>query len=121
MAAVAYEPQSDRRLDRDTGKRRQAVLVAFLGAGLSDPPSTALVVQALADARRAVAAQPQHSPAIDQWLASEMRLHGIRENAAVLALLETPGHRERTAQVYRQQHPDRLTILSDLLAVLDRS
>jgi hypothetical protein len=55
----------------------------------------------------------------DCWLAGEVRLRGIRENAAVLAALEVPLRRAEVAQAYRQQHPDRVGGLNDLLAVLD--
>lgn len=53
----------------------------------------------------------------DCWLAGEVRLRGIRENAAVLAALEVPLRRAEVAQAYRQQHP--VGALNDLLAVLD--
>jgi len=46
-------------------------------------------------------------------------LRGIRENAAVFAVLEIPGRREETARACRQEHPDRAGVLSELLAVLD--
>ena len=115
MAVVTHGQHSDRHPE----ERRQAALTAFLSAGLPAAPSTALLVQALAAARRAVAAKQQNGPAIDQWLAGEIRLRGIRENAAVLAALETPGHREETARAYHEQHPDRTRELNDLLAVLD--
>jgi hypothetical protein len=99
-------------------ERRSAALTAFLGAGMSSPPSTALLVAALADARRAVAVRQARGRAIDQWLASEIRLRGIRENAAVLAVLEMRGQRDEIARAYRRQHPDRAGVLDDLLAVL---
>jgi hypothetical protein len=48
-------------------------------------------------------------------------LRGIRENAAVLAVLELlSGRREQAAQAYRHEHPDRAGVLSDLLTVLDQ-
>ena len=76
-------------------------------------------MQALADARRAVTVHNQRGQVIDQWLASEARLRGTRENAAVLAVLETPGQQsEETARAYRQRHPDRAGVLNDLLAAL---
>ena len=112
---------SSRHGDKATEERRQAALAAFLGSGLPTPPSTALMVQALASARRQVAAHKNHGHDLDQWLASEIRQRGIRENAAVLAVLETPAHRAETAQNYREQHPDRSASLNDLLAVLDHT
>jgi hypothetical protein len=78
-----------------------------------------LLVEALVGARRAVAMHQARSLAVDQWLAGEVRLRGIRENAAVLAVLEMSGQREEIAQAYRQHHPDRAGALNNLLAILD--
>jgi hypothetical protein len=104
----------------DAPAERRAVLIAFLGAGMPSAPSTALMVGALAGARRAVAMCQAHGRAVDDWLAGEVGLRGIRENAAVVAVLELlPGRREETARAYRLGHPDRAGALSDLLAVLD--
>ena len=99
-------------------ERRRAAVAAFIGAGMRSPPSKALLVAALAGARRAVAMHQARGLALDQWLAGEVRLRGIRENAAVLAVLEMPGRREEIAQAYRRRHPDRAGALNDLLAVL---
>jgi hypothetical protein len=86
----------------DTPAERRAALIAFLGAGMPTAPSKALIVQALAGARRAVAMYQAQGRAVDDWLAGEVRLRGIRENAAVLAVLELlPGRREETARAYR--------------------
>jgi hypothetical protein len=119
MAAVTYDQHGAQHRDRPAEERRKAALAAFLGAGFLAPPSTELLVQALAGARRTVAAHQRRGLAIDPWLADEIRQRGIRENAAVLAVLETPGQRDETARAYRQQHPDRIGVLNDLLAVLD--
>ena len=104
----------------DTPAERRAALIAFLGAGMPSAPSKALIAEALAGARRAVAMYQAHGRAVDDWLAGEIGLRGIRENAAVLAVLELlPGRREKTARAYRLGHPDRAGALGDLLAVLD--
>ena len=105
--------------DLPAEERRRAALIAFIGAGMPSPPSTALMVAALADARRVVAMHQARGLAVDQWLAVEVRLRGIRENVAVLAVLEMPGRRAEIAAAYRRQHPDRAGALNDLLAVLD--
>jgi hypothetical protein len=105
--------------DLSAEERRRAALIAFMRAGIPCPPSTALLVEALAGARHAVAMHQARGLAIDRWLAGEVCLRGIRENAAVLAVLEMPRWREEAAQAYRQQHPDRAGALNDLLAVLD--
>jgi hypothetical protein len=104
----------------DTPAEPRAALIAFLGAGLPSPASKALMVEALAGARRTVAMYHARDWAVGGWLAGEVRLRGIRENAAVLAVLELlPGRREEIARAYRLDHPDRAGALSDLLAVLD--
>src|SRR5258708_12701328 len=104
----------------DTPAERRAALIAFLGAGMPSAPSKALMVEALAGARRAVAMYQAHGQAVDDWLAGEVRPPGDQGNAAVLAVLELlPGRREETARAYRLDHPDRAGALSDLLAVLD--
>lgn len=121
MAAVTHDQHGAQHRDRPAEERRQAAVTAFLCAGMSAPPSTALMVQALAGARREVAEHQQRGLAVDQWLADEVRLRGIRENAAILAVMETPGQREEAARAYCQQHPDRTGVLNDLLAVLDHT
>ena len=121
MATVTHDQQGGQHRDRPTEERRQTALTAFLGAVMSAPPSIAQRVQALADARHAVTVHHQRGLAIDQWLASEVRLRGTRENAAVLAVLETHGQRDEIARAYRQQHPDRIGVLNYLLAALDHT
>ncbi len=61
---------------------RADALIAFLSAGLRQQPSRALMVEALADARRAVAACRARRLSIDGWLADQIRLRGIRKTAA---------------------------------------
>jgi hypothetical protein len=108
-------------VDPSAEGRRRAAVIAFLCVGVPSPPSAALLVAALAGARRAVAMHQARGLAIDGWLAGEIRLRGVRENAAVLAVLEMPGRRAETARAYRQQHPDRTDALNDLLVVLSSS
>src|SRR5690242_10139042 len=92
--------------------------IAFVGAGLYDKPWKGLMVEAVTKARRAVAGYLARNEPVDDWLSSEVRLRGIRENAAVLAVLEVPQLREKAAELYRREHSDRAQILSALLAVL---
>ncbi len=119
IVAVMSRERGAERGDRLAEERRRAALIAFIGVGMSSPPSTALLVGALADARRTVAMHQAGGLGVDQWLAGEIRLRGIRENAAVLAVLEMPGRRKEVARAYRQHHPDRAGALNDVLAVLD--
>jgi hypothetical protein len=99
-------------------ERRSEVIMAFLGAGLHEPPSRALALSALAGARRTVASLLSCGELVAEWLATETRLRGIRENAATLAVMELQECRHDTAEAYARDHPDRLDILRDLLAVL---
>jgi hypothetical protein len=69
-------------------------------------PSTAVAVNALASARRAVAAHLASGAAIDEWLAREIKA-GVRENAAVLAVIEMPEHLRHRVLIrsYRCRQP----------------
>jgi len=91
--------------------------MAFLGAGLHDRPSRAVMVSALAGARPTVALLQSRGEPVADWLASETRLRGIRENAAALAVMEIHEHRHDTAQACVRDHPDRIGVVGDLLAV----
>ena len=95
----------------------QAIL-AFLGTGLHQAPSRALAVTMLADARRGLAACQVGSHPVETWLAQQVRHGGIRENAATLAVLELPEHRQQTAHAYAHRHPDRIAVLNQLIDVL---
>jgi hypothetical protein len=101
----------------DEERRRDAV-IAFLGAGLLQPPSPALAVAVLSGARRIVASHQARGESISAWLTSQIRLHGIRENAATLAAVEVPGYRHQAAQTYALHHPDRRKALNDMLDAL---
>jgi hypothetical protein len=103
----------------DAEERRSRAIIAFLGAGMDDRPSQALCVRALADARRSLAVDRGRNTLTEQWLAAEIRFRGIKENAATLAVLEIPEHRQDTARSYASRHPDRLAFLDELLAVLE--
>jgi hypothetical protein len=117
MMPLGGQMIGSRSVPGDPEHRRDAI-VAFLGAGLAQPLSTAVAVDALASARRSVAAHLARGAPIGEWLASEIRVRGIRENAAVLAVMEIPEHQQSTAHAYVQRHPDRGKALNDLLAVL---
>lgn len=93
-------------------------LIAFLSAGMAPIPTTAQLVSALATARRSVAALQSRGEPLDEWLNSECRLRGIRENAATLATMEVPGIRDQVAHQYRQAHPDRAEIVTIMLRYL---
>jgi hypothetical protein len=64
--------------------------MTFLGAGLFQRPSRAQAVAALAATRREVASCRARGESAGQWLAAEVHHRGIRENAAVLAVLVIP-------------------------------
>lgn len=99
-------------------EQRQAAIVAFLGAGLVPGVSTAEFVSTLAEARRTVSAHRAKHVPVDDWLAGEIRVRGVRENAAVLAVLESDQRRQEVADAYRDRYPDRGDMLDQILAVL---
>jgi hypothetical protein len=101
-------------------ERRREALVAFLWAGMTGMPDKAVIVMRLADARRAVAMHQERGLPPDGWLADQVRVRGIRENAAVLAALEVAEWREQAAEIYRREHPDRVKVLDEFLAALGR-
>ena len=103
----------------DAEDRRSRAIIAFLGAGMHDRPSPALCVRALADARQSVAVDRGRGQLIEEWLAAEIQFRGIKENAATLAVLEIPEHRQDTARSYASRHPDRVALLDELLVVLE--
>jgi hypothetical protein len=97
---------------------RHLAVTAFLGAGMHDSLTPALAVQALADARRSVAACRARAESVVTWLAGEIKFPGIRENAATLAVLELPQFRDAVAQSYVRRHPERSATLRELLVTL---
>ena len=108
---------ADRVMAPDDGRRSETI-IAFLGAGLHQPPTRAAALMALAQARGTVAARQVSGESLNGWLAGEIKVRGIRENAAVLAVMEVPGQRESAARAYASEHPDRVRVLNDMLALL---
>lgn len=103
-------PAPSEPIDED---RRREALIALLGAGMSPPPDKALLVSALANARRSVAALGKREADIDEWLDTESRLPGIRENAATVAALELPAKRARVTTMYSEKYPQRVHLVED--------
>jgi hypothetical protein len=99
-------------------ERRSDAIMAFMGAGLFQRPSPAQAVDALAFARREVSFCRPRGGSVRQWLAGEVHHRGIRENGAVLAVMEIPDFRDEAAQAYVLEYPDRRPVLDDMLAVL---
>jgi hypothetical protein len=100
------------------GDRGRDAIMAFMGAGLFQRPSPAQAVDALAAARCKVASCRARDESVRQWLAGEIHHRGIRENAAVLAVLEIPDLRHEAAQAYALDHPGRRPALEGMLAAL---
>jgi hypothetical protein len=67
-------------------------IIAFLAAGPYRQLPASVAVNALASDRRAVAAQVARGASIGGRLASEVRIPGVMESAAVLAVMEIPEH-----------------------------
>jgi hypothetical protein len=83
-------------------ERRRAALVRFLSAGLDPAASRAVLVCALAEARRTAALRLRGEP-LAQWLANETRLRGVRENAAILAALEVSGDSDTNRRFLQEE------------------
>jgi hypothetical protein len=109
---------NDTSLPDDEERRIRAALAGFLSAGLDPAPSRAILVRALADARRSVAMLRSRKVSLAPWLASEIRLRGIRENAATLAVLEVANERDAIVDAYKQRYPQRAQQLDELVACL---
>ena len=101
----------------DSGREnlRSKALIAFLGAGMTPAPDKALLVAALAGARRSVAALHAAGQPLNDWLKSETRYRGIRENAATLAAMEISDMRLSVADEYSRQHPERAHLVREML------
>lgn len=97
---------------------RRSALIDFLGAGIAPPPSKAVLVSALASARRSIASLQAQGGSIDEWLRREIRYSGVRENAASLAAMEISEAKDKVSRDYIQRHPDRTQELSRILAFL---
>ncbi|MFF5235039.1 hypothetical protein [Dactylosporangium sp. NPDC000521] len=107
--------------EQDAESRRSEAIVGFLSAGLDVPPSRAVIVSALGEARRVVRGRRELGLGIGEWLDGEVRLRGVRENAAVLAVLEVPEWRDGAAGGYRGAHPERAGVLEAVLAVIGQA
>jgi hypothetical protein len=102
----------------DHEDRRSSAVVAFLGAGLDPRPTRATMVERLADASRTVEELRNRNQPVDDWLAEQMRCRGIRENAAVLAVLEMAVPASGLAKSFPERYPTREPELKELLRVL---
>ena len=91
-------------------------LSTFLGSGMGYTPTRGQIVGALAAARRAVEVNRSHERLLKEWLQSETRVRGIRENAAALAVMEIPELRDEVAREYLREHPERSQALDELIA-----
>jgi hypothetical protein len=97
-----------------------SAIVAFLGTAADPEPTRANMVDRLANPTRTERELSGQGRQLEDWLADEMRIRGIRENAAVLAVLEVSKPGSALAQAYAERYPDRLPELTELLAVLNK-
>jgi hypothetical protein len=97
---------------------RSEALTAFLSAGVAPRPTKALLVRALAAARRSVQELRHAGRPVADWLGTESRYGGLRENAATLAVLEIPELTAAVAADYAKRHPDRADALRQMLDCL---
>ena len=92
--------------------------IYLLGAGMAPKPTTALLVSALAAARRSVAVMRERGGDIDEWFEQEMRFPGIRANSAAVAVIEVPEARERAVERYGSIFPGNVEIVNEFLRCL---
>jgi hypothetical protein len=97
---------------------RRAALMSLLAAGLDGRTPRSVLVPALAEARRSVAALHSRGESLDGWLSEQMKLRGVRENAAVIAATELAEYREGVAQQCRVAYPERTSEIDDWLRVV---
>lgn len=97
---------------------RREALITFLGAGMAPLPTRALLVSALSGARCSVAALRHSEQLLGEWLKSEIRHPGIRENAAMLATIEILEMPDRAMREFSRKYPDRDQLLQDMLSCL---
>lgn len=116
LTAVIREACQVQLHGRPAGRRaRSDAVAAFLSVGVSPQPTKALLVRALAAARRSVAELRLAGNPIASWLGTESRCGGLRENAATLAVLEIPEQATAVADDYATRHPDRADALQQVL------
>lgn len=97
---------------------RSQAIAAFLSAGVAPQPAKALLVRALAEARRSVWILQHAGKPAAAWLGTESRHRGLRENAATLAVMEIPELTAEVAADYAERYPDRAGTLRRILDYL---
>jgi hypothetical protein len=97
---------------------RSDAIMGFLGAGMYSTPTPAAAVEALARVRSTVALLKERPDALSRWLLDEIKMRGIRENAAVLACVEMREPPLDLEGPYRQRYPDRQEQLDRLVHVI---
>jgi hypothetical protein len=90
---------------------RPTAISAALCAGVTPRPPKWLQVELLAAARRA--ADANSADKYESWAAEQLRLGGIRENAALVAVMET-ALRDRITATYLKKYPDRRNLIDEL-------
>ncbi|GAA1031329.1 hypothetical protein GCM10009557_26350 [Virgisporangium ochraceum] len=104
------EDEDEDELEPGWDGNRPAAISAVLCAGVTPRPPKWLQVELLAAARRAADA---NSAECESWAAEQLRLGGIRENAALVAVMET-ALRDRITTTYLEKYPDRRYLIDEL-------
>ncbi|GAA1031312.1 hypothetical protein GCM10009557_26230 [Virgisporangium ochraceum] len=89
---------------------RPAAISAVLCVGVTPRPPKWLQVELFAGARRAAGA---NFAEYESWAAEQLRLGGMRENAVVVAAMET-ALRDRITATYLEKYLDRRNLIDDL-------
>ena len=119
LTAVIRDACNDQLHGRsaDDAARSQAI-TAFLSSGVVPEPTKALLVRALAAARRSVRELRDAGKPVAAWLGTQSRYGGLRENAATVAVLEIPELTAEVAADYAERFPDRAGVLRRMLDCL---
>ena len=105
MDTDGAEPKACEEPNSERSQRRARL--ALFAAGMSYQPEPWQVVARMAEARRAIVELRWRGSPLDGWLGEEVRVRGLRENAAVIAAMEVPEYRERVAREYVERYSER--------------
>ena len=93
------EPASEEGLRKARG--------GLFAAGMAYTPRPFQFVERIGEARRMVAGLSACGRRLEPWLQEEMRLRGLRENAAIIAVMEVPEYRDWAAGSFIERYPER--------------
>jgi hypothetical protein len=98
---------------------RSKVIREILELGLAQPIDKALMTSALSAARRGLAALGEEPPERrTSWMDVEVRLGGVRRNAALIVGIEDGDLRAEAQRLFAECHPGELKLLEIAVTLL---